>query len=66
MKTTLSEDMAEVLEAVWTLEEKGSTTLDGLVSKSATQVTDELLRRLEDRNLLSLNSPNELRARRLP
>ena len=58
--------MAEVLEAVWTLEEKGSTTLDGLVSKSATQVTDELLRRLEDRNLLSLNSPNELRARRLP
>ena len=61
MKATLTEDKAEILEAIWTLEEKGGASLDGLASEAPTPVTEELLRALGDENLVALNSAGEVK-----
>ncbi|MBN2321773.1 MAG: metal-dependent transcriptional regulator [Acidobacteria bacterium] len=58
-KTT--EEIQEVLEAVWTLEEQGSATVDKVVRSAETTVSDELLGRLESEGLLSVNSSGRIR-----
>ena len=58
-KTT--EEIQEVLEAVWTLEEQGSATVDKVVRSAETTVSDELLGRLESEGFLSVNSSGRIR-----
>lgn len=50
----LPEQLAEVLEALWTLEEKGQGTLDDISREAATEVTQELLEALRQQNLVNL------------
>ena len=61
MKKTISEEAAEVLEAVWTLDEKGGASLDGLTTEAAIPVTDELLHTLRDKNFISLDSAKHVK-----
>ncbi len=61
MKTTLTEEMAEVLEALWTLEEKGKTSLEHLKAEAATPPTDDVLQALSREKLIALDSPGEVR-----
>jgi len=61
MKTTLTEETAEVLEALWTLEEKGKASIDSLSGEAATTVTDKLLQTLRDENLIATDGPNEVK-----
>jgi DtxR family Mn-dependent transcriptional regulator len=61
MKTTPTEEMAEVLEALWTLEEKGKASIDSLSGEAAAAVTDKLLQTLRDENLIAMDGPNEVK-----
>lgn len=53
--------MAEVLEALWTLEEKGKASIDSLSGEAAAAVTDKLLQTLRDENLIAMDGPNEVK-----
>ncbi len=61
MTKQLTEEMAEVLEAVWTLEEKGGASLGGLRDETTTAVTDELLRNLREEGFITLNGAGVIR-----
>lgn len=56
MRNKLPENMAEVLEAVWTLEERNEATVEAVVHEADTQVTDELLSTLEREAMISIGS----------
>ena len=57
----LPEQMAEVLEAIWTLEEKGQDKLDDILRESAVQVTDELLTTLQEQDLITMDGERRVR-----
>jgi DtxR family transcriptional regulator, Mn-dependent transcriptional regulator len=63
METKISEEVAEVLESVWTLQEQGAATLEKLIGYQAIEVSDELLDRLRNDGLLEIE---EKRVRLLP
>ncbi|MDH4029079.1 MAG: metal-dependent transcriptional regulator [Nitrospirota bacterium] len=46
---------AEVVEAVWTISEKGECTLEGIMTALEGSVTDELLSEIEREGLLTIN-----------
>jgi len=54
MKSRISEEIAEVLEVVWTLEEQGGATPEKIAEKAHTNVSLELLRRLSDDSLIAV------------
>jgi DtxR family Mn-dependent transcriptional regulator len=58
MKRTITEEMAEVLEEVWTLEEKGAS-IDSLANGSSPP--DHLLRILLEDNLIELDNTGRVR-----
>ena len=55
-KTRVPENVAEVLEAVWSLEEEGRSSRTDVIRKAATDVTDDLLEDLRDGNLILIES----------
>ena len=57
----LPEQMAEVLEAIWTLDEKGQDKLDDILRESAVQVTDELLTTLQQQDLITMDGEHRVR-----
>jgi DtxR family Mn-dependent transcriptional regulator len=57
----LPEQLAEVLEALWTLEEKGQGTLDDISREAATEVTQELLEALRQQNLINIEDGQRFR-----
>jgi DtxR family transcriptional regulator, Mn-dependent transcriptional regulator len=57
----LPEHLAEILEAVWTLEEKGEDGIDEVAREARTKVSEELLRSLEERNLVQLDGGRRIR-----
>jgi DtxR family transcriptional regulator, Mn-dependent transcriptional regulator len=61
MENKISEEVAEVLEAVWTLQEQGIVTLDRVVSYAATKVSDELLDSLGREGLIEVEDANRVR-----
>ncbi len=61
MDVHISEEMAEVLEALWTLEERGKASIEGLSSEAASEVTGELLQTLRDMSLITSDSSDEVR-----
>jgi len=58
-KTT--EEIGEVLEAVWTLEEQGAATVDKVVHSAKTTVSDDLLRKLESEGFLTVDGGGGIR-----
>jgi DtxR family Mn-dependent transcriptional regulator len=54
-KSRVPENVAEVLEAVYSLEEEGSSSRIEVIRKAATDVTDELLERLREDDLITID-----------
>jgi DtxR family transcriptional regulator, Mn-dependent transcriptional regulator len=50
----LPDEMAEVLEAIWTLTERGQASLEEVLGAAAVHATDELLRTMEVEQLISI------------
>jgi DtxR family Mn-dependent transcriptional regulator len=61
MENKIAEEVAEVLETVWTLQEQGVVTLDKVVSNAATKVSDELLDTLGREGLIEMEEANRVR-----
>jgi DtxR family transcriptional regulator, Mn-dependent transcriptional regulator len=61
METKISEEVAEVLETVWTLQEQGIVTLDKVISRAATTVSDELLGTLSREGLIEVEGAKSVR-----
>jgi DtxR family transcriptional regulator, Mn-dependent transcriptional regulator len=61
MENRTPEEVTEVLEAVWTLQEQGSATLDRVIQNAPVQVTDELLARLSNEGLLTTDDERHVR-----
>jgi predicted transcriptional regulator len=55
MKNGTSEEIAEVLEVVWTLEEQGSSTMNQLISAANISVSEDLIRRLSSQGLIAID-----------
>jgi len=61
MEKKTTEEIGEVLEAVWTLQEQGSATVDKVVHSAKTIVTNALLKQLEIEGFLAINNSEEIR-----
>jgi DtxR family transcriptional regulator, Mn-dependent transcriptional regulator len=61
MENKISEEIAEVLEAVWTLQEQGIVTLDKVISGAATTVSDELVDKLSSEGLIEMEGTRSVR-----
>jgi DtxR family transcriptional regulator, Mn-dependent transcriptional regulator len=61
MENRLSEEITEVLEAVWTLQEQESATVDKVVSNAAIAVSEELLETLTRDGLLFIDDAKRVR-----
>jgi DtxR family Mn-dependent transcriptional regulator len=65
MENMNSEEITEVLEVVWTLEEQGSATLDKVLDKVAThanmQVSNSLITDLSSRKLIAIEDSGRVR-----
>jgi DtxR family Mn-dependent transcriptional regulator len=61
VKTKLSEAMAEVLEAVWTMGESKDASLENIRRYSATEVDDGLLATLQRENLVAIDGGSRIR-----
>ena len=61
MENKIPEDIAEVLETVWTLQEQGIVTLDKVISDAATTVSDELLDKLSREGLIEVAGAKSVR-----
>jgi DtxR family Mn-dependent transcriptional regulator len=61
MENKTSDEMAEVLEAVWTLQEQGSSTVDQVLRDAAGPVSRELLETLAAEGLLAVDDSNHVR-----
>jgi DtxR family Mn-dependent transcriptional regulator len=61
MENRTSEEVTEVLEAVWTLQEQGPAALDNVIQNTPVKITDELLARLTDEGLLAVDSEKQVR-----
>jgi DtxR family transcriptional regulator, Mn-dependent transcriptional regulator len=55
MENRTSEEIAEVLETVWTLEEQEAGTVDEVIRKAAVKIPDGLLAALSDDGLIALD-----------
>jgi DtxR family Mn-dependent transcriptional regulator len=51
MKNKISEEITEVLEVLWTLEEQGGATGEQVAARAHTEVSEELIQRLVDAGL---------------
>jgi DtxR family transcriptional regulator, Mn-dependent transcriptional regulator len=61
MENKISEEVAEVLETIWTLQEQGIVTIDKVISDAATTVSDDLLDRLSREGLIELEGAKSVR-----
>jgi DtxR family Mn-dependent transcriptional regulator len=57
----LPEQLVEILEALWTLEEKGQGTLNDISREAAAEVTQELLEALRRQNLIVIEDGQRVR-----
>ncbi len=55
------EAMAEILEAIWTLEERNESSRENLLGQSAAEVTDDLLARLQSEGLVAIENGGDVR-----
>jgi DtxR family transcriptional regulator, Mn-dependent transcriptional regulator len=61
MENRISEDIVEVLEAVWTLQEQGAATVEKLINSAGIAVSQELLETLSRDGLLSIDDTKGIR-----
>ena len=61
MEKKTTEEIGEVLEAVWTLEEQGSATLDKVIRSAKTTVSNKLLEKLQSEGFISLNDSGRIK-----
>ncbi len=61
VQSKLSEATAEILEAIWTLEESGESTRENLVRQSAEDISDEMLANLQAGKLIAIESGGAIR-----
>jgi len=61
MEKRISEDISEVLEAVWTLEEEGDATLEKVVRNADTKVSDTLMRSLSSEGFIVIDDNKRVR-----
>lgn len=61
LKTKLTEAMAEVLEAVWTMEESRDYSLENIARYSVKEVDDELLATLQRENLIVIDGGKRIK-----
>jgi DtxR family Mn-dependent transcriptional regulator len=60
MPNKISEEVAEALEAVWTLEEKNQATLDHVFVESRAAISDDLLRTLQNDKLIMIGESGQV------
>ena len=61
MENRTPEEVTEILEAVWTLQEQGTAALDTVTKNAPVQVTDALIARLSEEGLLSVDADRNVR-----
>ena len=61
MENKMSEEMSEVLETVWTLQEQDAATVEKVLSNAAITVSQELLETLGRDGLLSIDDAKGVR-----
>jgi DtxR family Mn-dependent transcriptional regulator len=61
MENKTSEEMTEVLEAVWTLQEQGSATVEQVIHNAARPVSNELLEGLAGEGLVAIDDSRRVR-----
>ncbi len=61
MENKISEEVAEVLETVWTLQERGIVTLDKVVNNAATTVSKDLIDNLKSEGLIDIEDATRVR-----
>lgn len=61
MENRTSEEVAEVLETIWTLQEQESATLDKIVHYATTPVSDKLLETLSNDGLIVVDDAKRVR-----
>ena len=61
MEKETTEEIGEVLEAVWTLQEQGDVTVDKVIHSAKTTVSDELLKQLEHEGLLTVGDTGRIK-----
>lgn len=61
MENRKSEEVTEVLEAVWTLQEQGPVTLGRVIENAPVKVTNELVVRLAEEGLLTVDAEKHVR-----
>jgi DtxR family Mn-dependent transcriptional regulator len=61
MENRTSEEIAEVLETVWTLQEQESATLEKVVSSAATKVSEGLIATLSSEGLIVVDDAGRVR-----
>jgi DtxR family Mn-dependent transcriptional regulator len=57
----LPEELVEILEALWTLEEKGQNSLHDVFREAATEVSNALLNELKNLNLITIDDSQRVR-----
>jgi DtxR family Mn-dependent transcriptional regulator len=61
MENRTSEEVTEVLEAVWTLQEQDTATLEKVIQNAPVKVTDELLAALSSEALIAVDEGKNVR-----
>jgi DtxR family Mn-dependent transcriptional regulator len=61
MENRTSEEIAEVLETVWTLQEQEAATVDKVVGKAGVKVSDELIATLRDEGFIVVDEASGVR-----
>jgi DtxR family Mn-dependent transcriptional regulator len=61
MEDRISEEIAEVLEAVWTLQEQGEATMEKVVQDADIHVSDALIEKLSSEGLIVLDHAKHVR-----
>jgi DtxR family Mn-dependent transcriptional regulator len=61
MEDKISEEIAEVLEAVWTLQEQGESTLEKVARNADTKVSDTLIAALSSEGLIVVDDSRRVR-----
>jgi len=63
MESRTPEEVTEVLEAVWTLEERETATLEKVIENAHIKVTDAIIATLRDEGLIEVDSEKIVRLR---
>jgi DtxR family transcriptional regulator, Mn-dependent transcriptional regulator len=61
MKDKISEEIGEILETLWTQEEKQSVSIEDIARETAAEISDELFQRLQDEQFITIDSAKHIK-----